>query len=104
MRALPLAHIVGCGEQVVNGDIHMKGGDSIETAKKNLTKRTQVESLLLQKLMGVVRMFIQIVNMSLQISKLKKEVKAVRHSFTCGSNSVGRVPAFQGPRRKKGLF
>jgi len=51
--------------------MNKKGGDSNK-------KKTLVESLLLQKSMGIVRMFIQIVKMSLQISKLKKEELALR--------------------------
>ncbi|MBA7690766.1 hypothetical protein ES703_99298 [subsurface metagenome] len=39
---------------------------------------TQLESLLCEKCMSIVRMFIQIVNMSIQDFKAKKEVKALR--------------------------
>ncbi len=46
-----------------------------------LKKRTLVESLLWQKLMVIVNRFIQIVKMSLQISKLKKEVLALCPPF-----------------------
>ena len=50
-------------------DIIEGGGASAET---------HIESLLREKSMGIVRMFIQVVNKSIQISKLKKEGKALR--------------------------
>jgi len=45
---------------------------------KGLKAGTHIESLLREKSMGIVRMFIQVVNKSMQISKLKKEGKALR--------------------------
>jgi len=49
-----------------------------------IKEKTLVESLLCQKLMVIVNRFIQIVKMSLQISKLKKEVLALRPHFEAG--------------------
>ena len=64
---------------------HNEGKDMTLGHRENLMKLgkagTHVASMLCQKLMVIVRMSIQVVNMLIQISKLKKEEKALRRSF-----------------------
>ena len=64
---------------------HDEGKDMTRGHRENSMKlgkaETHVESMLCQKLMVIVRMSIQVVNMLIQISKLKKEEKALRRSF-----------------------
>ena len=56
-------------------DIRKDGGASAET---------HIESLLREKSMRIVRMFIQVVNKSIQISKLKRREKPSADDFEGG--------------------
>ena len=56
---------------------------------------TQLESLLLKIATDIDNRYIQCVNMVIQGFETKRRKKLVASVFRRGSNSVGRVPAFQ---------
>jgi len=62
--------------------IYRKGGDSSgNISQKQVSPCPSIESLLTQKSMEIGRMFIQIVKMSIQKIKAKKEELALRQPY-----------------------